>query len=505
MKLDFWNNPIIVSAFRVRYRRGGFTSGLAPYLIGLTALGAGLEYYQDKLTVPWTSIYYPVLMGFQFLMSGVMASAATAGSMRAEVMNRTLDFQRIATLTPRQILVGKLLGEPAIAYLFSMSTFPLAMWCFLAGGVDFEVMILMYVNLATTLLLCGATGLIGRLELPAGQPMGLFLSVWAIGMPIPLFVGLAQHSPWGIAIPLFGVDIPYSLLLPPVQLLMTFVCFRIMERQLISPMNPLLSKPMTYVIGAGMDLVVAALIFGLSQGALKRGLPPAPPEFALGIFWFAHFIVSFLLIMGMTSWRQSIYSWIWRFRRRRPYLVDLWLGDRSVNILAVATFAALGLVSLVAFVIVPAIWMDGWDDVKTAMPNMIALSLTCTVLILTWGTIHQWFVLIGGRSASPFALVLFIVAMTVPWLGALKKETEWIESFSPGVHFAYWLGAPSRPAFSYLIVVGLYFVTFLLFFRLIRRRLRQMEALVDYKLRVMGVLVAGPKKQLQPEKLSKNT
>ncbi len=196
MKLDFWNNPIIVSAFRVRYRRGGFTSGLAPYLIGLTALGAGLEYYQDKLTVPWTSIYYPVLMGFQFLMSGVMASAATAGSMRAEVMNRTLDFQRIATLTPRQILVGKLLGEPAIAYLFSMSTFPLAMWCFLAGGVDFEVMILMYVNLATTLLLCGATGLIGRLELPAGQPMGLFLSVWAIGMPIPLFVGLAQHNPW---------------------------------------------------------------------------------------------------------------------------------------------------------------------------------------------------------------------------------------------------------------------------------------------------------------------
>src|SRR5947209_19658695 len=97
MKLDFWNNPIIVSAFRVRYRRGGFTSGLAPYLIGLAALGAGLEYYQDKLSVPWTRIYYPLLMGFPFLMSGVMASASTAGSMRSEVINRTFDFQRIAT------------------------------------------------------------------------------------------------------------------------------------------------------------------------------------------------------------------------------------------------------------------------------------------------------------------------------------------------------------------------------------------------------------------------
>jgi len=49
MHLDFWNNPIIVSAFRVRYRRGGFTNTLAPFLIVLAAIGAGLEYYQDKM------------------------------------------------------------------------------------------------------------------------------------------------------------------------------------------------------------------------------------------------------------------------------------------------------------------------------------------------------------------------------------------------------------------------------------------------------------------------
>jgi len=135
------------------------------------------------------------------------------------------------------------------------------------------------------------------------------------------------------------------------------------------------------------------------------------------------------------------------------------------------------------------------------LPNVIAFSLTCTVLILTWGTIHQWFVLVGGRSASPFALVLFIVAMTIPWLGALKKETEWIESFSPAVHFGYWLGAPTQPAFNYLILVGLYLVAFLFFLRLIRKRIRRMEALVDYRLSVMGVLAPAPENQLPPENL----
>src|SRR5207245_3089604 len=134
MQLDFWNNPIVVSAFRVKYRRGGFSSGPATYLLILAAGGLGLQYYQDKLRVPWHQIYYPLLMGVQFLVSGVVASASTSSSLRSEVTHRTLDFQRIAALSPRQILLGKLLGEPATAYFLAIGTIPLAVWCFLSGA-----------------------------------------------------------------------------------------------------------------------------------------------------------------------------------------------------------------------------------------------------------------------------------------------------------------------------------------------------------------------------------
>lgn len=498
MKLDFWNNPIIVSAFRVRYRRGGFTSGIAPYLVALAALGAGLEYYQDKLSVPWTRIYYPLLMGLQFLMSGVMASTATATSMRSEVVNRTLDFQRIAALTPRQILLGKLLGEPAIAYLMAMSTFPLAMWCFLAGGVDLEVMVLMYINLATTLLLCGATGLIGRLELPIGQASGVFLSIWALATPIPLFVAIGRNDPWSIAIPLFGIDFPYILLLPPVQLLLAYLCFRIMERQLVSPLLPLLSKPMAYTVLLGVDLVAAALLFGLESVRWNRG-QTVPPSILTEwltertiLFCLVHFVMSFFLMFLMTPWRETLYSWVWRFRRRRPYLLDLWLGDRSENILAVSSFAALGLANLAMLILLPAIPIEGWPPLKAAFPIVAAASVTCTVLILTFGTIHQWLMLIGGRLANPFTLVISILAIVIPLAGGFKKETEWVMAFSPALHFGYWLGAPTKPAFSYLVLVALYLAVLIFFWYLLRKRMRQLESWVDFKLRLMGVLDSRP-------------
>jgi hypothetical protein len=484
MHLDFWNNPIVVSAFRVRYRRGGFTSTLAPYLVTLAAIGVGLEYYQDKIHYPWARIYYPILMGLQFLLSGVMASTATATSMRSEVATRTLDFQRIATLSPRQILLGKLLGEPAIAYWMAISTFPLAGWCVLAGGVDLIVMLLMYVNLATTILLCGAAGLIGRTEPPASGAVGAVVSIYALLTPIPLFVGIVRQNPWIIEIPLFGVDVPYLLLLPLVQLLLAYLCFRIMERQFITPLNPLLSKPMAYAILAAVDLMSAGLLFNLNNaGSLDSDMGV--------IFCLVHLFASAFMILGMTAWRETLHTWVWRFRRRRPLLLDLWLGDRSENILALATFAVIGFVDLAVFVVFPGVWsLKGFPSFWRALPTLIAATTVTGVLILAFGTIHQWILLMGGRVGSAITFVLATGAMFIPLAGGFSKQTQWLMSFSPVLHFAHWLNQadPDPPVFSYLVLVLIYLLVFMVSWYLLRGRMRKLEAWVDFKLRTMGAL-----------------
>src|SRR5437667_4134842 len=167
MRIDFWNNPMVVSAFRVKYRRGGLFNLTTVYLLILVAGGCLLARYSDSLKLgPWPRNYLLTLLGSQFVVSALLAGNATATSVRAEVINRTLDFQRIAALRPRQILLGKLLGEPALAYLLLIATIPLAVWCWAVGvpGLSFLELVLLYVNLLTTTILLGTMGLRDRPE-----------------------------------------------------------------------------------------------------------------------------------------------------------------------------------------------------------------------------------------------------------------------------------------------------------------------------------------------------
>src|SRR5258708_7255508 len=134
MSVDFWNNPIVVSSFRVKYRRGGLFNLTTFYLILLVAGGMVLYHYQAKL-LPWSwpKAYLVGLLAVQCILSCMIAASATGGSLRSEVTNRTLDFQRLVAMSPQQILIGKLLGEPAVAYLLTIASFPLAAWCVAMG------------------------------------------------------------------------------------------------------------------------------------------------------------------------------------------------------------------------------------------------------------------------------------------------------------------------------------------------------------------------------------
>ena len=129
--------------------------------------------------------------------------------MRAEVINRTLDFQRIATLSPRQILLGKLLGEPALAYLLAIATVPLAAYCWTLGvpGVSLGVLCLLYLNLASTTFLFGTLGLLQRLEpgssrarAGTGTALGSAIVLGFMTVP-PLFAKAASllSVPWSAA------------------------------------------------------------------------------------------------------------------------------------------------------------------------------------------------------------------------------------------------------------------------------------------------------------------
>jgi hypothetical protein len=512
MRIDFWNNPIIVSAFRVKYRRGGIFNLTTVYLLILVAMGALVARYTDPVQVgPWPRNYLLVLFGLQFVVSALLAGNATATSVRAEVINRTLDFQRIAALSPRQILLGKLLGEPALAYLLAIAMVPLAAFCWTLGvaGVSLDVLLLMYVNLASTTFLFGTLGLLQRLEpggsrnsgglgaafgstvvlgviaLPPAFGMARYLlsvpwSTAAVGLftPIPAFFGIYTGNPWMSHLSFFGVQIPMLLVTPVSQLGLAFLWFHMMVRRLIHPLNPSLSKRLAYVTLLAVDVMTAAVL-----------LEPTPLGLAIGprvsAFCLVHLLTGLLLMNCVTPWRESLESWVWRFRGRAPRLWDWWLGERSENGLVLLTFCAIGMLCFLLLVLLPAGLQEGFAQLRESAPVIASVAISVTVLLLTLGTLHQWFVFVAGRSGKA-GLVTFAAIIILPLhLFGEYYHNEFLLALSPSAHFAYWFSGRLLPHLEYMLVVyaGLLLWSWLS----IRRRIGRLEKIVDEKLQRMGL------------------
>src|SRR5262249_15461616 len=149
----------------------------------------------------WPRAAFEILICLQTLVSGLAAAVGTAASMKSEVAKQTLDFQRITSISPRQILLGKLCGESAIAFFLIISVFPLAFICWLAVGFQFELLVLAFVNLTTHALLSGSLGLIQPLELRDNKhtEQVVWIGALPLGMPAAISLGLA----------LYGKPLPY--------------------------------------------------------------------------------------------------------------------------------------------------------------------------------------------------------------------------------------------------------------------------------------------------------
>src|SRR5262249_31877019 len=136
MRLDYWNNPLVVSAFRVRYRGGTPSIIAVTYFMALVGVGGVLNYQlADHPQYSWVQIYFVILISVQCAVGALVAMVSTWQSMHSEVVNRTLDYQRIAALPPHEILIGKLIGQPAQGYLMVLAGVPLLIWCWAMGAV----------------------------------------------------------------------------------------------------------------------------------------------------------------------------------------------------------------------------------------------------------------------------------------------------------------------------------------------------------------------------------
>lgn len=537
-KFDFWNNPLVVSAFRLRFRRSGTIGFPMTYLLLLVTLGACLHYYRATLPIEWTTIYLVAILSIQGFVSAIAPLFAVSGSMQREMANRTWDFQRITALSPFQILIGKLLGEGSNGFLALIATVPFSVWCMSFGAASLPEIVLIYLNLVTTTIFFAAVGLLHPLDLgskgadggsqgksgarPAiillliflpqaflnlgsivGNPwlapiIGLFTPAFSI---YGIFRGNAAQFAWQV----FGQELPYIAVTPLFQLAGTGLIFHIMRRRIVYLQSTTLNKPVAYALLALFDLI----LIGMQWNEITAG-----PSIRLAFcsFWTAHFVASLVAMFSVTPTRSTLLSWVWRYRGQKNWLWDLWMSERSQNSLAVVTFWLIGMVfSAGFFILLP--YLNGQIDIGAIKSLELPLSLTAGLLLLCAGLLFQLLGLLVGRAGIWGFIAIAALLVLPPHLAGyyyadLAPELgQFLLSLAPSAHFYHWFNVAwgtvrDIPEPTLWVLWSVYGCGTLACWIALRRQIAYYSRDVNRKLAKMGVVTPDRSNSEGPDAVS---
>ncbi len=349
----FLNNPFLVKAIRARQRGGAiyWRSGLA----SLVAL-AGLVLVFDlaRRMDAWDELpsylqTYDLVVFCAMFAIGALASCNILGSsMSQEIITGTLEFQRLTTLTLRQIVAGKLVGELASVYLFYLSVTPMLVLSSLFGGYPLGVKLFGLFQCLTTALLFGAAGAnvpaktVARTNKPMNPFLGLIIGfIWFLvpaaitqgcngivglvfGMftPIPYILALYYGDFFvGRTVQLFGRSISIDLISPLFHLFFATLLVLIAARNLRQDERPPLARFPAYLL----SIVILVIVLGVA-----RSYPPLP--YIREAYFFAPSVVltvaCLLLFHLCTPRKDGLIRWLWRERERATPLSYLF-GDFS--------------------------------------------------------------------------------------------------------------------------------------------------------------------------------
>jgi len=221
--LRFWNNPEFV-----RHRRSELRPVRAITVAAVVAVMCVLlwlscwsfeqsmmehgQLAEQSFSRSTWLLFYRWLVGLQGMALTFWVLFSCAQSVSGERDRKTWEFQRTTRLTAAELMIGKLVGEPILAYFAVLCAAPITLIAGLAGGASLGAVISLFIFLAVTSLFLGlggmwlstllesrsrGIGLIGALAL-YGFTLGIF-GMYASGLP-----GLAAISPLTGMIHLLG-------------------------------------------------------------------------------------------------------------------------------------------------------------------------------------------------------------------------------------------------------------------------------------------------------------
>jgi len=185
-----------------------------------------VEYLQQDFARKTWLLFYRWLVGLQSVALTFWALFSCAQSVSGERDRKTWDFQRTTRLTPAEILIGKLLGEPVLMYFAVLCAAPATLISGLAGGLSFVTVISVFVFLVVTALFLGLVGMwLSTLLESRTRGVGLIGALAIYGLTLGIYgmrdsglPGLAAMSPLTASIDLLGAGAGSTLSRVPAML-----------------------------------------------------------------------------------------------------------------------------------------------------------------------------------------------------------------------------------------------------------------------------------------------
>jgi len=457
MNLLPWNNPLVGTAFMLRARRGNLLINVTLYIIVLVMGYVAWQYYLS-LNPPIrdnpNNIFLRILFGVQCFLSGIVMLGQAGSSLKNEVMNKTLDFQRIASTGPWEILLGKLFGVPVMAYLLALSAIPVAVFTLATGinGISIFDLLLIWLQLLTFLFLLGSCAIQNTLQITsskgtgAAPGFGMFMAgvglliytsfaagdsitylmdprrstLGALFSPLTAYAGIAAENPWAAKFFWFDLQVPCLLFTPVAHIVIAWFFLSIMARRLENVDSTPLGKWKSYLVLVLADVILAGVLHSCRINGTALGAAGMTLQTRVGIFLLFHAVISAIYFITLTPHSDLIKSWIWRFRTT-SFLRDSLVEDRAPNTIPVLlNLASAGLgIALLCLVA---------SDVFADPMFLLDVCLTAGITILTYGLLYQLFHLISRKFAGLYMIMFFFVFGLIPlFVGTALRQPRLFE------------------------------------------------------------------------------
>jgi hypothetical protein len=187
----FWRNPEFVRHVRAEMRapRAITMAALTLVICGLVGLSCWGE--ADKLDDFFKLLHF-WLVGIQFAVLGLWCASACGQAISRERELKTFDFLRTTRLTAAELMVGKVLGAPIMAYFVVACSLPVSLLAGVLSGISLVALAGVYLLLLAFALYVGVVSLWVSMLLEKANAVAAVLAAL-----VPLAIGYSfRYTPF---------------------------------------------------------------------------------------------------------------------------------------------------------------------------------------------------------------------------------------------------------------------------------------------------------------------